>query len=156
LEPPIHRYKTEASLEEVLKLYNHGIGVAGIAEKLGFTRGYMVSFFNKHGITQRNTKEQQIERMKYATAGQRKKMAERARNTFKGKKQSYEELCNHAIGRYKNQTLKAELETLDGRYPAAEVRQSVFLYIEAYYNRVRIHSALDYAAPNVFESGRVA
>jgi transposase InsO family protein len=53
-------------------------------------------------------------------------------------------------------TLKAELETLDGKHSAAEVRQSVFLYIEAYYNRVRMHSALDYLAPNVFESGRVA
>jgi transposase InsO family protein len=38
-------------------------------------------------------------------------------------------------------TLKAELETLDGRHSEAEVRQSVFLYIEAYYNRIRMHSA---------------
>jgi putative transposase len=30
-------------------------------------------------------------------------------------------------------TLKRELETLDGRHTAAEVRQSVFMYIEAYY-----------------------
>jgi transposase InsO family protein len=47
-------------------------------------------------------------------------------------------------------TLKRELETLDGRHSEAEVRQSVFFYIEAYYNRIRIHSALDYVAPNVF------
>jgi transposase InsO family protein len=47
-------------------------------------------------------------------------------------------------------TLKRELETLDGNHSAAEVRQSVFLYIEAYYNRVRIHSALDYLAPDMF------
>jgi hypothetical protein len=38
--------------------------------------------------------------------------------------------------------LKAERETLDGRRSAAEVRQAVCLYIEAYYNRVRL---LDYA-----------
>jgi transposase InsO family protein len=37
-------------------------------------------------------------------------------------------------------TLKAKLETLDGKHSAAEVRQTVFLYIEAYYNRVRMHS----------------
>jgi transposase InsO family protein len=43
-------------------------------------------------------------------------------------------------------TLKGELETLEGRHCAAEVRQSVFMYIEAYYNRARLHSALDYAA----------
>ena len=47
-------------------------------------------------------------------------------------------------------TLKRELETLDGRHSAAEVRQSVFLYIEAYYNRIRMHSALDYVAPNIY------
>jgi transposase InsO family protein len=51
-------------------------------------------------------------------------------------------------------TLKGELETLDGKHGAAEVRQSVFMYIEAYYNRVRLHSALDYAAPDGFNSGQ--
>jgi transposase InsO family protein len=53
-------------------------------------------------------------------------------------------------------TLKRELETLDGKYSAGEVRQSVFMYLEAYYNRIRMHSALDYVAPNVFNSGKVA
>jgi transposase InsO family protein len=53
-------------------------------------------------------------------------------------------------------TLKRGVETLDGRHSEAEVRQSVFFYIEAYYNRVRMHSALDYAAPNVFYLGKVA
>jgi len=53
-------------------------------------------------------------------------------------------------------TLKRELETLDGRHSEAEVRQSVFFYIEAYYNRIRIHSALDYVAPNVFYLGNTA
>jgi hypothetical protein len=37
-------------------------------------------------------------------------------------------------------TLKAELETLDGGHSAAKARQAVFLYIEAYYNRVCTHS----------------
>jgi transposase InsO family protein len=32
----------------------------------------------------------------------------------------------------------------------------VFMYIEAYYNRVRLHSALDYRAPAMLNSGRVA
>jgi transposase InsO family protein len=53
-------------------------------------------------------------------------------------------------------TLKRELETPDGKCSAGEVRQSVFLYLEAYYNRVRLHSALDYLAPNVFNSGQAA
>jgi transposase InsO family protein len=50
-------------------------------------------------------------------------------------------------------TLKRELETLDGKHSAVEVRQSVFMYVEAYYNRLRLHSALDYMAPNVFNPG---
>jgi transposase InsO family protein len=53
-------------------------------------------------------------------------------------------------------TLKRELETLDGKHAAAKVRQSVFMYIEVYYNRLRIHSTLDYIAPNVFNSRQVA
>ncbi|MDR0689046.1 MAG: IS3 family transposase, partial [Spirochaetaceae bacterium] len=53
-------------------------------------------------------------------------------------------------------TLKRELETVDGKHAAAEVRQSVFMYVEAYYNRIRLHSALDYVAPNVFNSEQVA
>ena len=53
-------------------------------------------------------------------------------------------------------TLKRELETLDGRHSEAEVRQSVFFYIEAYYNRIRMHSTLDYVAPNVFSLGNHA
>jgi transposase InsO family protein len=45
-------------------------------------------------------------------------------------------------------TLKTELETLDGKQSPMEVRQSVFMYIESYYNRIRMHSVLDYVAPN--------
>jgi transposase InsO family protein len=44
-------------------------------------------------------------------------------------------------------TLKSEVDTLDGKQPALEVRDSVFEYIESYYNRKRIHSALDYCTP---------
>ena len=53
-------------------------------------------------------------------------------------------------------TLKVELETLDGKHSEREVRQSVFYYMESYYNRLRMHSALDYVAPNVFNLGNVA
>jgi transposase InsO family protein len=53
-------------------------------------------------------------------------------------------------------TLKRELETLDGKHSAGEVRQSVFMYLEAYYNLVRLHSGPDYLAPDVFNSGLAA
>jgi transposase InsO family protein len=53
-------------------------------------------------------------------------------------------------------TLKRELDPLDVRHSAVEVRQLMFMYIEAYYNRVRMRSALDYKAPAVLNSGQVA
>jgi putative transposase len=53
-------------------------------------------------------------------------------------------------------TLKRELETLDGKHAAGEVRQSVFMYIEAYYDRIRPNSVLDYVAPDVFNCGQAA
>jgi transposase InsO family protein len=53
-------------------------------------------------------------------------------------------------------TLKREAGTLEGRHSATEVRQPVFIYIEAYYNRERPHSALDHATPDGFNSGEAA
>jgi transposase InsO family protein len=53
-------------------------------------------------------------------------------------------------------TLKRELETLDAKHSAGEVRQPVFIYIEAYYNRVRLHSGLDYAASDGLNPGQAA
>jgi transposase InsO family protein len=54
-------------------------------------------------------------------------------------------------------TLKGGMETLEGKHSGAEeVRQSVFMYIEAYYNRLRMHSVLGYVAPNVFYLGTIA
>jgi transposase InsO family protein len=48
-------------------------------------------------------------------------------------------------------TLKRELETLDGKHSAAEVRQSVFMYIESYYNSIRMHSSIDYVSPDAYD-----
>jgi len=48
-------------------------------------------------------------------------------------------------------TLKAECAT--GVYNSrAEARQSVFEYVEVWYNRQRLHSGLGYASPDSFES----
>jgi len=53
-------------------------------------------------------------------------------------------------------TLKTEEVKANGKYSAAEVRQGVFYYIEAYYNRERAHSALDYLSPNEYYLSKVA
>jgi len=53
-------------------------------------------------------------------------------------------------------TLKNELETVNGQYTEEEVRNSVFEYIEVYYNRKRLHSALDYRIPVELTRNNVA
>ena len=53
-------------------------------------------------------------------------------------------------------TLKSEEEKTSGKYSAVEVRQAVFFYIESYYNRARMHSALDYVSPNDYYLGNMA
>ena len=48
-------------------------------------------------------------------------------------------------------TLKIELVYFETYRTRAEARQSVFDYIEAFYNRKRLHSSLGYIAPAEFE-----
>ena len=48
-------------------------------------------------------------------------------------------------------TLKKELVYLEDYKTRAEARQSLFEYIEMFYNRVRRHSALGYMSPTEFE-----
>ncbi|MDR0375887.1 MAG: integrase core domain-containing protein [Treponema sp.] len=49
--------------------------------------------------------------------------------------------------------LKRKLETVGGEHSAREVRSSLSMYVDAYYNRIRrtfspMHSALHYVAPD--------
>ncbi len=53
-------------------------------------------------------------------------------------------------------TLKKEVEILDGKHSADEVRSELFRYIEVYYNRKRRHSAIDYRAPVAVRYEKVA
>ena len=48
-------------------------------------------------------------------------------------------------------TLKTELVHVNQYQMRNEARQSIFQYIEGYYNRIRLHSALDYRAPDEVE-----
>jgi transposase InsO family protein len=52
-------------------------------------------------------------------------------------------------------TLKSEEEKTSGKYSAEKVRQAVFFYIESYYNRERMHSVLDYVAPDQYYSNNI-
>jgi len=48
-------------------------------------------------------------------------------------------------------TLKKELVHRERYATREEAKQSVFEYIEAFYNRVRLHSSLGYQSPEDFE-----
>lgn len=48
-------------------------------------------------------------------------------------------------------TLERELVNGKGRKTREEAKQDIFKYIELYYNRVRMHSTLDYMSPVEYE-----
>jgi transposase InsO family protein len=49
-------------------------------------------------------------------------------------------------------TLKSELVNHQQYATRQEARQSIFEYIEVFYNRKRMHSALGYRSPEAFEA----
>ena len=51
-------------------------------------------------------------------------------------------------------TLKRELVHHEHYNTHAEARLSIFEYIEVFYNRTRLHSALGYQSPEAFEASR--
>ena len=53
-------------------------------------------------------------------------------------------------------TLKTELCDHEHYQTRQEARASVFEYIEVFYNRVRLHSTIEYCSPEEFEARRVA
>lgn len=99
-------------VNQVLDLYNKGIGVAGIAKKLGFTRTQMIGFFKRNHIHMRNPREQQIERMKFSTPEQISHLVEAAHKATKGRKITVEEKERHAVGRYKSKNVKSIYERI--------------------------------------------
>ena len=50
-------------------------------------------------------------------------------------------------------TLKTELVNNEQYATREQARQSIFEYIEVFYNRKRLHSALGYLSPEAFEAG---
>jgi putative transposase len=50
-------------------------------------------------------------------------------------------------------TLKTELVHHEHYATRAQARQSIFAYIEVFYNRQRLHSSLGYLSPEAFEAG---
>ena len=88
------------SVDKVLELYNQGIGIAGIAKRLGYGRTAMIAFFKKHNIPQRNPHEQQVERMRHSTPEQIAHLTEAAHKATKGRKPTFQSLEEAAFTRF--------------------------------------------------------
>ena len=97
-------------INKVMELYNHGIGVAGVAKKLGYTRTQMIGYFKRNNIYMRNASEQQIERMKYSTPEQIAHLVEAAHKVTKGRIVTEEEKIKLALSKYKNGKIKSIYE----------------------------------------------
>ena len=107
------RYPTDnLDINKVMELYNHGIGVAGVAEKLGYTRTQMIGYFKRNNIYMRSASEQQIERMKYSTPEQIAHLVEAAHKATKGRVSTEEERIKFALSKYKNGKTKSVYEEL--------------------------------------------
>ena len=52
--------------------------------------------------------------------------------------------------------LKTEMVYHERFATKAQARAAVFEYIEVFYNRKRLHAALDYLSPEAFEARRIA
>lgn len=52
-------------------------------------------------------------------------------------------------------TLKIELVYRRNFVSHSQARSALFDYIEAFYNRQRLHSALDFLSPNQFETKNI-
>jgi putative transposase len=53
-------------------------------------------------------------------------------------------------------TLKAELVSRRRLFPSRQAsKTAIFEYLEAFYNRTRVHSSLGYRSPADFEEGRI-
>ena len=72
-----------------------------------------------------------------------KKSCPTVRQSMSGKGNCWDNACAESFFK----TLKVELDILEGKHTARQVRTAVFEYIETYYNRRRRHSALGYATP---------
>ena len=81
-----------------------------------------------------------------------RKLCPSARQSMSRKGNCWDNACAESFFK----TLKAEEEKLNGKNSANDVRQAVFFYVEGYYNRERIHSALDYLAPHDYYSNKFA
>lgn len=102
----------DLDINKVLELYNHGVGVAGVARKLGYGRTAMTNFFKKHNIYIRNASEQQFERMKYSTPEQIAYLTKAAHKAAKGRTKTEEEKKKSAITKFKNSKVKSVYEKI--------------------------------------------
>lgn len=97
--------KVYPSLDEMLAIYNTGIGIKGIVAKLGTSSGYVKRTFKLAGIKIRNPHEQQLERMRRASPEERQRLTKAAHDAVRGKKRDEALLIKSAITKYEGKIM---------------------------------------------------
>jgi transposase InsO family protein len=90
--------------------------------------------------------------VKYYAKGFRERLVDfcpSVRQSMNRKGNCWDNVCAESFFK----TLKRELETLDGKHSVGDVRGSVFMYVEAYYNSGTadfspMRSVFDYVSPD--------
>ena len=90
--------------ETVITLHNQGIGVSGIAKRLGVSPGTIKLVLLRNNIKPRNRHEQQLVRMQNTTPEDRKKLTQKAHEAKRGKPNSLEAKEKHALTIFKKGT----------------------------------------------------
>ena len=94
------RARIRPSIDDIMAIYNTGIGASGVARVLGCGRTYVNSMLDKNGINKRNQSEQQFARMARTTPDERQKLSKAAHDAVRGKKRSAEELEKRSLSKY--------------------------------------------------------
>ena len=117
IRPSASKRRVYLPSEEVIELFNSGIGVVGIAKLFNCAPGPVYATLRDAGIESRNRSEQQLARMARTSKEERIRLTEAAHNAMRGRKWTEDELsarsCSEKIREFRG---KAARDTEDFVY----------------------------------------
>lgn len=101
--------RNRPTIDEMLAIYNTGIGISGVAKKLGAGRMYVIIAFKKAGIETRNPSQQQFARMARSTPEEIAYLTSAAHKACKGRQHTDDEITKRALTRFNHKTCKTSI-----------------------------------------------
>lgn len=107
-----NNYNHSLSIDSVVALYNSGMSVKAISEKLGFSRNAIVVRLHKAGIKQRNRSESMYNRMSKSTKEDKIKIVQKANEAMRNasKESINKRLAKSAIKKFNTKSKVGILE----------------------------------------------